>query len=112
MLVYHALRNTWRKLVDKKVDLADGVELNEVKVSTFDLVAGQAALIVHEDGVTMVTPNKDGGEAVVTRAVLFVVGLYFASADPAFVEKIIRVGIDNLRKGGIEALEASQGIPV
>lgn len=74
-----------------------GVSLDLVEATQVDLTPGQGALVVYEDGVTMVLPEPKEGDKGVPQHIMFLIGVYFRSADPAFIELMIRTAIDNLK---------------
>jgi len=81
---------------NNEIALPDGgVPLEVVKTTQVDILPGQGALVVYEDGVTMVLPENNE-EAYVPQHIMFLIGVYFRSADPAFVELMIRSGIDSI----------------
>ena len=78
--------------------LKDGIPLETVETTQVDILPGQAALVIYEDGVTLVLPEAEDKEAHVPQHVMFLIGLYFMSEDAAFVEKAIRLAIDRLQE--------------
>lgn len=80
--------------ISKEEVLEKGIPLDEVKVTEVELLPGQGALIVYQDGVTMVLPEEDNESKHVPQHVLFLMGVYFRSADPAFIELMVRSALD------------------
>ena len=85
------------KNLDKIIE--DGVGIEKIQTTTVEIAPGQAALIVDTEGITMATPNDEDGKALVTRAVLFVIGVYLEASKEEFVEKMVRAGINGLQEG-------------
>ena len=79
-------------------DIKGGIPLETVETTQVDILPGQAALIMYEDGVTLVIPESDDEEAFVPQHVMFLIGVYFRSESPEFVEKTIRIAIDRLKQ--------------
>jgi len=74
----------------------DGIPLEPVEVTTVEILPGQAAVVIYQDGVTLVAPKEKDEDAFVPQHVLFAIGVYIKSADPVFVETMVRFAINEL----------------
>lgn len=82
--------------MNSDVDLKDGIPIDKVEETTFTLSPGQAALALTMDEAVLFIPESNDSVAEVPQHVLVLIGVYFMTEDPAFVEKAIRVAIDRL----------------
>jgi len=84
--------------VNGNINLDDGVSLETVEVTTIELTEGQAALLTYPGGVTLAIPEASDEESFIPQHIMFLIGVYFMSLDDAFVEKMIRTGINKMKE--------------